>query len=638
MATTTPGRRDELTEVWDRPRTLWSWITAVNHKDIGARFIGTAVIFAGLGGILSLLMRTQLAVPEAQVIGPQLYNESFTMHGTTMMFLFAVPIGEGLAMYFLPLMLGTRDMPFPRLNALGYWAFLFGGLLLWSSFLFGEAPDGGWFAYPPLTGPEFRPGLSMDFWLLGVTFVEVSAVVAAVEIVVLCLRQRAPGMSLSRMPLFAWTMLVTSLMIIFAFPPLIMGSIMLELDRKIGTVFFQPDGGGAPLLWQHIFWFFGHPEVYIILLPGVGIVSTVIPLFTRRRIVGYRWLAASVVITGALSFGVWVHHMYATGIPVLSMMFFAAASFLFALPNGIQFFAWIATLWRAPTIIWSSSMLYVVGFFVVFLLGGVTGIMIGMAPFDWQVHDTFFIVAHFHYVLIGGLVFPLLAALHHWLPKMTGRLLDERLGKLGFVLFFVGFNLTFFPQHILGFLGMPRRVYTFQTDLGWDGINLMSTAGAYIAGLAVLVIGANVVWSLRRGPVAGNDPWGGNTLEWLTTSPPQPYNFRVIPRVASADPLWDEDRPPPDDVAEPTEGWQEELTHAPRGTRLVIATRMLDGMPEEIAKLPVASPWPFWVGVSLAATLIGVLTDVWALFGLGIAGIVVSLFGWHWRSEVEKHT
>ncbi len=451
MATIT----DTLTRTWASPPGIAGWLSAVTHKQIGTRYITTAFVFFLVGGIQALFMRIQLGTPENTFLDPAVYNQIFTMHGTTMMFLFAVPILEGFGNYLVPLMIGTRDLPFPRMNAFGYWCFLFGGLFLYSSFLAGAVPDDGWFAYVPLSSDEFSPGLNMDFWLLGITFVEISGIAAAIELIVAIFKQRAPGMSVNRMPLFVWNILVMGFMIVFGFPPLIAGSVLLESDRTFGTHFFNASQGGDPLLWQHLFWIFGHPEVYIMLLPAVGMVSMIVPTFSRRPIVGYIWVALAAVAIGFVSFGLWVHHMFAVGIPLLAMSFFTAASLMITIPSGVQIFAWIATIWSGRGLVLRTPFLFVLGFFVNFILGGFTGVMVAVVPFDWQVHDTFFVVAHFHYVLIGGVVFPLFGGLYYWLPKMTGRLLDERLGQLNFWLVFIGFNLTFFPMHLSGLWGMP---------------------------------------------------------------------------------------------------------------------------------------------------------------------------------------
>ncbi|HUF36277.1 MAG TPA: cbb3-type cytochrome c oxidase subunit I, partial [Gemmatimonadales bacterium] len=442
---TEPGP-DRLWRTWERPPGVIGWLSAVNHRVIGFRFIATAMFFFLIGGLEALAMRAQLASPQAGLISPELYNQIMTMHGTTMMFFFAVPVMEGLGIYFVPLMLGARDMAFPRMNALGYWIYVIAGVTLYWGFLTGQAPEGGWTSYPPLTEQEYLPGLGMDTWATAITFLEISALLAAIELIVTIIKQRAPGMSVNRMPLFVWAILVMSFMIIFAMPAVMLASVMLGLDRLVGTAFFDPSAGGHPLLFQHLFWFFGHPEVYIIFVPALGIVSSVLPAFVRREIVGYTALAVATVLIGFVSFGLWVHHMFTTGVPILGAGFFAAASMIVAIPSGIQIFAWLATIWSARRVVWSTSLLFVLGFIVLFTLGGITGVMVASVPFDWQVHDTYFVVAHFHYVLIGGAVFPLFAGLYYWFPKITGRLLSERLGRWHFWLMFVGFNLTFFPM------------------------------------------------------------------------------------------------------------------------------------------------------------------------------------------------
>ncbi|MBA2577375.1 MAG: cytochrome c oxidase subunit I [Euzebyaceae bacterium] len=621
---------DRLEDVWATRPGLVGWLGAVNHKQVGQRFIATAFVFFLVGGVQSLFMRYQLGSPESTFLDPETYNQLFTMHGTTMMFLFAVPIGEAFGIYFVPLMLGARDMPFPRLNAFGYWAYLFGGIFLYSSFLAGSVPDSGWYAYPPLSGPEYSPRSNLDFWLLGVTFVEVSGVIAAFEIVVLILRFRAPGMAISRMPLFVWSLLVTATMILVAFPPLIMGTVLLELDRKVGTGFYDPAVGGDPMLWQHIFWWFGHPEVYIILLPAIGIVSAILPVFTRTRIVGYTFIAAATVAIGILSFGVWVHHMFTTGINLLGLTFFTAGSLLITIPGGVQIFAFIATLWRGRPV-FKPPLLHVIGFLVVFVFGGLSGVMVASVPFDWQAHDTYFVVAHFHYVLIGGVLFPVLAGLTYWLPKMTGRLLDDRLGTVAFWLLFAGFNLTFLPQHVVGLLGMPRRVYTYPSGIGWDVYNLLSTVGAFVVAAGMAVFVADVVRSRWRGAPAGDDPWGGNTLEWATTSPPEPFNFRVIPIATTRDPLWDER--PLDLAGGPA--WRRELAHPVVSRREMVSTSVLDAAPHEVLTLPIHSLWPLGLAAALGVFLIGVMVDRTSIGLVGLAGLAVCVIGWLWSRQDE---
>lgn len=627
MSTSATERADELARVWSTRRGVGGWLGAVNHKQVGTRFIVTSFAFFLVGGIMSLLMRIQLGTPDNTFLDPETYNQLFTMHGTTMMFLFAVPLTEGLAIYFGPLMLGARDMPFPRLNAFGYWTYLAGGILLYSSFVAGPVPDGGWFAYTPLTGPEFSPLPTLDFWLLGVTFVEVSGIVAAIEIVVLVLKTRAPGMSISRMPLFVWAVFVTAVMVLFAFPPLVMGSIMLELDRKLATQFFQAAGGGDPLLWQHVFWWFGHPEVYIMSLPTFGVVSTIIPVVARRPMIGYVFVAASAVAIGIISFGTWAHHMFATGISFAGLSLFAAATLVVAIPSAVQFFAWLATLW-AGRIRWSAQTLFLVGFFVVFAMGGITGVMFAVVPFNWQAHDSYFVVAHFHYVIIGSVVFPLFAALYYWTPKITGRLLSDRLGRWSFAGVFAGTHLTFFPMHVLGLLGMTRRVYTWPSGFGWEPHNAIATVGAFLLAGGVLVFVADFVLHLRRGEPAGDDPWRANTLEWATASPPEPYNFRTIPVVTSRDPLWD-DR---DATAPDVERVRSRVAGRP-DRREQTMTSVLDAEPEEVVTLPTHSWWPLVLTGSLALLLVGALVESVAAASIGAGASALAVVGWSWSRE-----
>ncbi|MBW3537005.1 MAG: cytochrome c oxidase subunit I [Actinobacteria bacterium] len=616
-------RTADLDKAWTSPPGLLGFATAVNHKQIGLRFIVTSFVFLLIGGLQAMLIRTQLMRPESAFLDAEAYNQLFTMHGTTMMFLFAVPMIEGLAMYLVPLMIGTRDLPFPRLNAFGYWCFVFGGLLLYSSFLTGSVPDGGWFAYTPLTGPEYSPGPGLDFWLLGVTLVEVSGIVGALELVVVILRQRAPGMSLMRMPLFVWSILVTGLMMLVAFPAVIAASLLLELERKLGLPFYAPSSGGNPLLWQHLFWVFGHPEVYIMLLPATGIVSAVVAVNTRRAIVAYDLVVASLVAIGIISFGLWVHHMFAVGIPVLAQILFAVASSTIAIPSGIQVFAWLATIRRGRPR-WTTPMLYVVGFIVTFVAGGITGVMVAAAPFDWQVHDTFFIVAHFHYVLIGGVLFPIFAGLHHWFPKMTGRVPSEALGRLSFALVFTGFHIAFFPQHILGLLGMPRRVYTYDAEAGWSGYNGVSTAGSYLLGLGVLVFGWNLLHHWRRGQAASPDPWSGDTLEWATSSPPASYNFPDIPTVSGREPLWD---PPARSDSEPANEVPA-LTWARDGQREQLHTTMAAAEVDRVFTVPGPLWWPLATAGALTLALVGTLTDQNLIAGVGAVLTVVAGLRW----------
>ncbi|MEX1057340.1 MAG: cbb3-type cytochrome c oxidase subunit I, partial [Natronospirillum sp.] len=467
----------------------WGSLSAVSHGTVGLRFLATGLGFFIVGGLLAMLIRTQIALPEQTILSSGAYQQYFTMHGTVMMFLFAIPVLEGLAIYMIPKLIGARDLVFPRISSLGYYCYLFGGLILLSSLFMGIAPDSGWFMYTPLSNSTYSPGPGSDFWLLGITFVEISAVSAGVELTVSILRTRANGMTLARMPIFCWYILAMSLMIVFGFPPLILASVLLELERAVGMPFFAVAGGGDPLLWAHLFWLFGHPEVYIIFLPAAGIVSTLIPVFAQRPIVGYRWIVLSIILTGFISFGLWVHHMFTVGIPHLAQAFFSVASMLVAVPTGIQLFAWLATLWTG-SVVFRLPMLWIFGFLVIFVAGGLTGVMLALVPFNWQVHDTHFVVAHMHYVLVGGMFFPLMAGLYYWLPLVSGRMPSERIGRWGFWLTFIGFNVTFLLMHVTGLLGMTRRVYTYEAGLGWGWLNLLSSVGGFImaGGIAMVFL------------------------------------------------------------------------------------------------------------------------------------------------------
>ncbi len=620
-----PDTLEEFKKTWSSPSGFIGMLREVNNIPIAQRYMLTGFAFFALGGLLGLLMRIQLGSPENTFLDAETYNQIFTMHGTTMMFLFVIPFIEALANYMLPLLLGTRDLPFPRMTALSYWTFLFGGIFLYSSFLFGVAPDGGWFAYVPLTNVEFSPGLNMDFWDIGLSVAEIAALGAAAEMIVAILRMRAAGMSLNRMPLFAWAMLVTGVMIIFAFTPLIVGTAMLELDRKGLTAFFKPEAGGKPLLWQHIFWVFGHPEVYIMFIPAAGIVSHIVQAFSQRAIVSYTLMVLSIVATGFISFGLWVHHMFTAGLSAVALGFFTAASLAIAIPNGIQVFGWIATLWSGRPV-WRTPLLFVVGFLVLFTIGGLTGIMVASVPFDWQAHDSYFVVAHFHYVLIGGVVFPLFAGLYYWLPKVTGRLLNERLGRWNFGVMFVFFNVAFFPMHLSGLLGMPRRVYTYPEGLGLDTLNLISTIGAFGFAFGIALFVVNVVWSRKKGEPAGDNPWSSDSLEWSETSPPPDAQFVRIPVVQSRFPLWDQ----PDLLPhEPRLIRQmEDLNARPARWRGALVVSVLDAVPMAIAHMPTSTIAPFTMAVALLTIFAGALVDEVALLAAGGAVSAVALFLW----------
>jgi cytochrome c oxidase subunit 1 len=609
----------QLEQVWAEPRGFYGWFTHVNHKSIGRRYIITAFVFFGLAGILAALMRLQLSRPNNTFLSADLYNQIFTMHGTTMMFLFAVPVMEALGVYLVPLMVGARQIAFPRLNAFSYWMYLFGGLFLFGMFLVNTGPDVGWFAYVPLAGPDYTPGKRADVWAQLITFTEVAALAVSVEIIVTAFKMRAPGMSLNRVPIFVWGQVVTALMVIFAMPAVMLSSTMLILDRLVGTHFFNPAEGGDALLWQHLFWFFGHPEVYIIFIPATGMMSTIIATFSRRHMFGYLAVVLALVTTAFMGFGLWVHHMFATGLPQLGANFFTGASIIIAIPTGIQVFCWIATMWGGR--VWvRSPMLWALGFFGVFIIGGLTGVMLAAVPLDWQVHDTFFVVAHFHYVLIGGAVFPLFGAIYYWYPKITGRLMNERLGALHFWLFFIGFNLTFFPMHQLGMQGMPRRIYTYPPETGWGLLNAIASSGAVLMALGVILFVYNAWVSRIRGEEAGDNPWDAGTLEWATSSPPPNCNFVYPPTVAGREPLWDN---PAD---------QPVVVGLRNDVRDVLITHVHDATPDHRTEFPAPSIWPFVTAVATTALFIGSIFTPWAVV-YGSIPLFVALTGWFWPKQ-----
>jgi cytochrome c oxidase subunit 1 len=519
------------------PTGLWSWITTVDHKRIGILYGVSAFIFFVIGGIEALLMRTQLAVPDNTLIGARTFNELFTMHGTTMVFLAIMPLGAAFFNYITPLQVGARDVAFPRLNALSYWIFLAGALFLHFSFLVNAVPDGGWFGYANLTGKQFSPGHSIDFWMLGLQILGIASMLAGFNFIVTIINMRAPGMTLMRMPVFMWMTLVVQFLVVLAFPAITVALILLMFDRFFGTLFYVPAGGGDPLLWQHLFWIFGHPEVYILILPAMGIVSEVLPTFARKPLFGAPFVIYSGIMIGFFGFGVWSHHMFSVGMGPVADAAFSITTMLIAVPTGVKILNWISTLWGG-SIRFTSPMLFSLGFIAMFTMGGLSGVMHASPPVDLQQTDTYFVVAHFHYVLFGGSIFGIFSGIYYWWPKMFGRLLDERLGKLHFWLMLIGFNLTFFPQHYLGLVGMPRRVYTYADGLGWNFWNLMSTIGAYIIAVSILAFIVNVIRSTRSGVVAGPDPWDGRTLEWSIPSPPPVYNFATLPTVHGRDEVW----------------------------------------------------------------------------------------------------
>jgi cytochrome c oxidase subunit 1 len=610
-----------LERTWQDAPGWRGWLTTVDHKRIGRRYIVTAFIFFLLGGVVALLMRTQLARPDGQLMGPDRYNQLFSMHGSSMMFLFAVPIMEAVAVYIVPLMCGTRNIAFPRLNAFSYWIYLFGGIMIYIAFFMNVGPETGWFSYVPLAGPQYSPGKRTDFWAQMITFTEVAALAVAIELVTTILKMRAPGMTLARMPLFLWSMLVTSFMVIFAMPAVMLASTFLIMDRLVGTHFYNAAEGGDPLLWQHLFWFFGHPEVYIIFLPGLGMVSSITQTFSRRPIFGHLAMVVSLVATGFLAFGLWVHHMFATGLPRMGNSFYTAASMMIALPSGVQIFCWIVTIGTGRPR-FTTPMLFVVGFVVTFVLGGLTGVMQSSVPLDLQLHDTYFIVAHFHYVLIGGAVFPLFGGFFYWFPKFSGRLLDERMGRWVFWLFFIGFHATFFPMHVLGLQGMPRRVYTYPAGMGWGAWNLAATAGSYVIAVAVMLFVVVVAKAWLSPPTAGDNPWEAPDLEWATNSPPPPYNFAVVPVVDSDTPLWSTTHDAP------------ALAGLRSDRPELLITSAVEATPQIRWGMPGPSIWPLVTALGLTVLFVWSIFTPWGVvYGAIPFGVAATVWFWPKRSQ-----
>ncbi|GAB1692895.1 cytochrome c oxidase subunit I [Krasilnikovia sp. M28-CT-15] len=614
------GELARLQQEWGERPSVHSWFATVDHKRIGRRYMVTAGVFFIISGVNAVIMRTQLARPNSTLLSPEEYDQLFTMHGIVMIFFFATPMFFGFGNFLVPLMIGARDMAFPRLNAFGYWVFLFSGVVMFGSEFLGRAPDGGWFGYVPLTDRPYAAGVNLDVYSLGLLFLGVSTTAGAINFIVTALKLRAPGMSLNRVPLFVWAIVGTSFMVIFALPALNLANAMLFLDRRFGGNFFDTSQGGSALLWQHLFWIFGHPDVYIIVMPALGMVSAVLPAFCRRGVVAYPLMVLAIVTICIVSFGVWVHHMFATGLPQLSYSFFSAASTLITIPSGIQIFAWLFTMLRGR-IRAGTPFLFVVGFIVTFVLGGFTGVMFAITAFDQQVTDSYFVVAHFHYVLFGGAVFPMIAGVYYWLPKFTGRMYREQLGKWAFWLVFVGFNTTFLPMHVSGLLGMPRRIYSYPGGLGWDLWNLISTAGSYLLAVGLLVVLASVVQALWRGTSAPDDPWGGDTLEWGTSSPPPPYNFAVIPDVHSVHPMWD------DRTRSMLAGGEVLAGHR------TVQTSELDGERERILDMPEESLAPLVTAFGILVVVLGLL---WGWYVVAVGGAVLmfaTVARWLWPPE-----
>jgi cytochrome c oxidase subunit I len=618
------AQQARLVGLWDTAPGLKGFLTTVDHKRIGIRYIVTAFIFLALGGIEALVMRLQLAGPNLSLLTPDQYNQLFSTHGMTMIFLYASPILSGFSNYLWPLLLGSRDMAFPRLNALSYWIYLAAGIFLYAGFLTGNGPNDGWFNYVPLASRAYNPGLNEDFYSLGMVFLGVSTTVGAANFIVTAMRTRAPGMSLNRMPILIWGTLTASVANLIVVPAVSLAFLMLWMDRQFGTHFFDPAGGGQPLLWQHLFWIFGHPWVYAIVLPAMGMVSDGLPVFCRRPVVGYSVLALSTVATMILGFGVWVHHMFATGLPGLGLSFFSGASIAITIPSAVAVFAWLATIWLGRPVI-TTAFLFFSSMILLFVIGGVSGFMTASVPVDWQLTDTYFIVAHIHYVLVGINVFPVVGAVYFWFPKMTGKLLDERLGRWNFWTMFIGFNLAFLPMHLTGLLGMPRRVYTYADGMGWDTLNLITSVGSFILAIGVLLLFINVIRSLKVGATAGDNPWDAPSLEWSVSSPPPSYNFAVIPTVASRHPLW-EDR-----LQDQGEG-KSSLT---RGMLLVegketIGTSALDAAPDMILEMPQDTFAPLLLTIALSVVFVGLLLKNWIAVTAGSLLIGIALLAWMW--------
>ena len=592
------------------PTGVWSWLTTVDHKRIGILYGVTAIILFLTGGVEALYMRVQLARPGQEIVSPEVYNQLFTMHGTTMIFLAIMPMGAAFFNFLIPLQIGARDVAFPRLNAFSYWTFLAGAIMLKFSWLMGGAPNSGWFGYAPITGVAYNPGHGIDFWIMSLQLLGIASLAAAFNFIVTILNMRAPGMSLMRMPLFTWMTLITSFLLVLAFPVITVALIELMLDRLFGANFFVTRAGANPLLWQHLFWVFGHPEVYILILPAMGIISEVLPTFSKKPLFGYPVVVLSGVIIGFMGWMVWSHHMFTVGLGPVANSVFALTTMAIAVPTGVKIFNWIATMWKGSIDV-KTPMLFAVGFIAMFIIGGLSGVMHASAPSDAQQQDTYFIVAHLHYVLFGGSIFALMAGIYYWFPKITGRLLDERVGKLNFWIMFVGFNLTFFPMHFLGLDGMPRRIYTYDADMGWNLWNAVASAGAGLIAVSMLVFVANVVRSLMKGEEAGADPWDARTLEWSIPSPPPEYNFEQIPTVHGRDAFWAQKR---------------------QGVRTVAVAGGSYNGGEHSIHMPQPSYWPLVAPIGLLMAAYG-LIYVSSIFGLAAAVLggaiaMVSVYAW----------
>lgn len=612
-----------------RPRETtgaFSWITTVDHKKIGILYGVTALAFFVIGGIEALLIRVQLWGPNGTVLTANQYNQIFTMHGTTMVFLMGMPLSVAFGNYLIPLMIGARDVAFPRINMFGYWVFLLGGAFLYSSFVLGGAPNGGWFGYAPLTSTPmskgFLPGHGPDFWTIGLIMLGIGSVTSAVNFIVTVINMRAPGMSLFRMPVFVWMMLVVAFLTLFAMPIVTAALMMVYLDRNFGTNFFNAALHGDPLLYQNLFWLFGHPEVYILILPGMGIVSEILPVFSRKPLFGYSVVVFSGIAIGFLGWGVWAHHMFASGIGPVATSAFGVSTMLIAVPTGVKIFNWLGTIWGGAVRM-ATPMLYCLGFIAMFTLGGLSGVMHSIVPADTQQTDTYFVVAHFHYVLFGGLVFALFGGFYYWWPKAFGTMLDERLGKVTFWLMLVGFNLTFFPMHIVGLEGMPRRTYTYGTGLGWDFLNKLETVGGFLIALSVLLFIVNVVRTQVRGEQAPEDPWDARTLEWTTPSPPPEYNFAEVPIVTHRDEFWHRKY---------TEDEEGRLVKLPSGA----AETHGDAESHGHIHMPSPSYWPLVFAIGLPILGYGFVFKNWYILAAGAVWLMFGMTGWATEPATEE--
>jgi cytochrome c oxidase subunit I len=616
------SHQSRLLELWEGKKGLAGFFGSVDHKQIGIRYIVTAFIFLVLGGLEALVMRIQLAGPDRDLLTPAQYDQLFSTHGMTMIFLYASPVLSGFSNYLWPLLLGSRDMAFPRLNAFGYWVYLASGIFLYVGFLTGNGANDGWFNYVPYASAPYNPGLNEDFYSLGMVFLGISTTVGAANFIVTAFRTRAPGMSIDRLPILVWGTLTASAANLIVVPAVSLAFLILWMDRQFGTQFFNPSGGGQPLLWQHLFWIFGHPWVYAIVLPAMGMVSDGLPVFCRRPLVGYSLVAVSTVATMILGFGVWVHHMFATGLPGIGMSFFSAASIAITLPSAIGVFAWLATIRFGKPVI-TTAFLFFSSMIMLFVIGGVSGFMTASVPVDWQLTDTYFVVAHLHYVLIGINVFPVVGAIYFWFPKMRGRMLDEKLGRWNFWIMFIGFNLAFLPMHVTGLMGMPRRVYTYGPEMGWTTLNLLTSLGSFVFAAGVLLLFVNIAKSWSKGRSAAANPWDAPTLEWSVPSPPPVYNFAVIPTVASRHPLWEGRLP------------SNERSVLERGMLLdtgkeTIGTTALDGEPDMILEMPEDSFAPVFLTLGLAGAFAGLIMKAWLLTAIFTVILAAAVLWWLW--------